>query len=159
MIEDIIDNFQTEVENMNLYCEYVDYSLVRDLLVDCCDDFPMTCFEYTPDSDFTVDIMESKFLNDESHDGNWLIIHNNDDTIGVLNIKEHDKIIEVDVFEINVKYRKNGYGKQFINILENVSKEYFDMITLVPFDSSSTDFWEYMNYKDNGYDGWFEKNI
>ena len=35
--------------------------------------FPMICYEHTEDSEFEVSADESKFLNDNMHDGTWII--------------------------------------------------------------------------------------
>jgi hypothetical protein len=51
------------------------------------DRFPMISYEHTRDSNFDVEISESKFLNDLSHIGTWIMGTNEDELIFMLNLK------------------------------------------------------------------------
>ena len=53
----------------------------------CREKFPMICYEYTPDSNVEVDPSESKFLNDSSHNGTWLVGCDDDNVVFLLCLK------------------------------------------------------------------------
>ena len=153
----LVDDFQTELsDTWSLESEVYTQNEVKNILEECPNEFPMICFENTNDSDFIVDISESKFLNDESHEGEWLIIEpaNN---IGIICLKENDDTLHIDVFEINMLFRGIRFSRQIIEALETSSKKYYKKIVVVPFDSSAYNFWEHLEYRNNGYE--FEKDI
>lgn len=156
-LNNLVDDFQTELnDTWSLESEIYTQDEIKTMLEECSNEFPMICFENTKDSDFIVDISESKFLNDESHEGKWIVIEpaNN---IGIICLKENNDALQIDVFEINMLFRGIRFSRQIIEALEISSKKYYKKIVVVPFDSSAYDFWEHFEYKNNGYE--FEKDI
>lgn len=115
--------------------------------------FPMICFEKTDDSSFEVSMDESKFLNDSSHKGLWIVGHDDDFIYFILNLKENKDSLEIDTIEVNEHMRGEGIGGNIVSTIENVAEDYYDRIVVSPFDTSAMNFWEHMEYKEiwNGY--------
>lgn len=153
-IEDIIESFEENIPEIHL----CNQGYVKDILKNECSNFPMICFEFTQDcsvSDVSID--ESKFLNDSTHDGNWIVGKNDDDVCFVLNLKETNGCIEIDAFEVNANMRYSGLGSFVVSVLEYIGKDYYDKIILKPFDMDASIFWNHMGYVEekNGY--WIKK--
>ena len=157
-------NYLQEVleTDYQLESEILSQNEVKEILKDYSEEFPMICHEYTPDSQFEVSIDESKFLNDESHDdGKWLFISN----IGVVNLViEEDfnfrcEVLDIDVFEINENYRDGGFARKIISAIEHCSKNYFERIKVIPFDTNANNFWKHLEYEDeNNNDVLYKEN-
>lgn len=108
--------------------------------------FPMICNEYTQDSNIDVDIDESKFLNDKSYNGIW-ILGGSEDTIDfILCLKTYEQILFIDVLEVNSEMRNQGIGGNVVSIIESVAEQYFSAIFVSPFDTDAINFWEHMEY-------------
>lgn len=115
-------------------------------LLDMTDQFPMVSYEYTPDSNFEATVDESKFLNDKSYNGTW-IIGGAENTIDfILCLKSYEQMLFIDVFEVNKEMRGQGTGANVISITESVAGEYFSKILVSPFDTDAINFWEHMEY-------------
>ena len=143
----ILDKFTENIENnMCLYCEIKSQFEIFQILNGKETDFPMISFEKTDDSDFTVDVIDSKFLNDEIYDFNWIVISDDTDIIGLMCIGYYTDYIKIEVFEINKNYRNLGYAKQIIENFENSIENNKCDIRLVPYDTSAMSFWEHMGY-------------
>ena len=117
-------------------------------------EFPMICCEYTPDSDIEVLPDESKFLNDESHDGTWIIgsdYDEDDKTYFVINFKSEKHTLEIDTFEISKNLRGKGYGAKALDLIESIAEDYYDKIVVSPFDTDAMNFWEHRGYVEDKY--------
>lgn len=146
-INELIDLFQDYLDSeLWLSSKIIDQKELKYLLKeDYPDEFPMTCYEHTNESGFEVSIDESKFLNDEIHDGDWIMIQN----ICVMRIEPDNNILEIDSFEISENYRNEGFGRKIIEGIEHVSKSYYDTIRVVPFDENAKDFWKHLEYQED----------
>ena len=146
-INELIDLFQDYLDSeLWLSSKIIDQKELKYLLKeDYPDEFPMTCYEYTNESEFEVSIDESKFLNDETHSGDWIMIQN----ICVMRIEPDNNVLEIDSFEIGENYRNEGFGRKIIEGLEHVSKSYYDTIRVIPFDENAKYFWKHLEYKED----------
>lgn len=123
------------------------------------DAFPMICYEHTNDSNFEVEILESKFLNDLSHEGTWIMGINEDEIVFLLNLKDMGKsILEIDTLEVNSEMRGFGIGANIIATIESVAEDFYDKIVVSPFDTDAQNFWRKMEY-DEDKNGIFEKEV
>ncbi len=123
------------------------------------DAFPMVCYEHTNDSNFEVEISESKFLNDLSHEGTWIMGINEDEIVFLLNLKDMGKsILEIDTLEVNDEMRGLGIGANIIATIESVAEDFYDKIVVSPFDTDAQNFWRKMEY-DEDKNGIFEKEV
>lgn len=123
------------------------------------DAFPMVCYEHTNDSNFEVEISESKFLNDLSHEGTWIMGINEDEIVFLLNLKDMGKsILEIDTLEVNDEMRGLGIGANIIATIESVAEDFYDKIVVSPFDTDAQNFWRKMEY-DEDKNGIFAKEV
>jgi len=152
-VDDLVDRLENNIDVVNVW----EQRGVRDWFIldgEQYLNFPMTCFEHTDDSNFEVDIQESKFLNDSAHKGTWIIGGNGEQIDFVLNLQEcYGNILEIDVFEVNEKQRGYGLGGNIVSIIESIAYDYYKVIRVSPFDTSAMNFWDHMDYKEglNGY--------
>jgi len=145
-IDDLIDRFGCELET--ILCG--DQNMVKSKLIEFgdCDRFPMICYEHTNDSNFEVDLSETKFLNDPIHAGTWIMGINDDEIVFILNLKNRNNIsFEIDVFEVRDELRGSGIGSNLIAVVESVAEEYYKCIVVSPFDTDAQNFWEKMEYE------------
>ena len=95
--------------------------------------FPMVSFEHTNDSNFDVDISESKFLNDPSHKGAWIIGVNEDEILFIVNLKnKNNSILEIDTLEIRDDLRGQGIGTNIVSMIELVAEQYYSAVCVSP---------------------------
>ena len=114
------------------------------------DAFPMICYEHTRDSDFDVEISESKFLNDLAHVGTWIIGINEDEIVFLLNLKDRGKsVLEIDTLEVNGEMHGLGIGANVVATIESVAEDYYDKIVVSPFDTDAQNFWRKMEYEED----------
>ena len=155
-----IDDLLERLENLSDTVKTIDQQSLKNsiILFGCQDKFPMVCSEYTPDSNFSVDIDESKFLNDRCYNGTW-IVGCDDDTINFLIcLKIYGQILSIDVLEINEDMRGQGLGGNIVSIIESVAEIYYPTISISPFDTDALNFWEHMEYyKDDKHPNWIKK--
>lgn len=148
-IDDLMDRMGNELTILEC-----DQKCVKETIIDMGmeDKFPMICYEHTEDSDFDVTIDESKFLNDSMHQGSWLIGKNDDDIVFIINLNKYGKRLEIDALEINVDYRGDGFGGNVVDVIESVAENYYNEISVSPFDTDAMNFWNHMDYMeaDNG---------
>lgn len=156
-VKDFIDNLEsvlyTSVEQTN-------QKSVKELLTNCeyGEVFPMISSEYTPDSNFNVDISESKFLNDNVHNGCWFVCGEEGDVIYCLiNLKQIGEVLEIDTFEVNKELRCQGIGGNVVNCIEDIAERYFDAIYVSPFDTDAMNFWCHMGYEEDNMGNWVKK--
>ena len=162
-ISNIINDFLEHVQSdLGIFGEIVSQQELKYLLKEeYPDEFPMISYEYTDESKFEVSIDESKFLNDETHSGDWIIIYN----ICAMRLDVefddyfHTYTVDIDAFEINENYRNSGYARKIIEILEHVlKKQGYVMIKVIPYDNNARYFWEHLGYIDeNGNDILYKK--
>ena len=154
-IDDIVDRMGNELTILEC-----DQKSVKELIIDMGmeDKFPMICFEHTEDSDFDVSIDESKFLNDSSHNGSWLLGKNDDEIIFLINFKSYGKRLEIDALETNIDYRGEGFGANVVGVVESVAEHYYDEVSVSPFDTDAMNFWNHMDYLEMK-DGLFIKSF
>ena len=121
---------------------------VKELILDMDmeDKFPMVCFEHTEDSDFDVTIEESKFLNDSTYDGSWLVGRNDDEIVFLINLKSAKGKLIIDTFEVNTDYRGMGFGGNVVATIESVAENYYKEISASPFDTYAGSFWNHLDY-------------
>ena len=161
--EKILDDFLEHVQSdLGIFGEIISQQELKYLLKEeYPDDFPMVSYEYTDESNFEVSIDESKFLNDETHGGDWIMFSN----ICVMRLEFeidpnfHTYTVDIDAFEINENYRNSGYARKIIEVLEHVLKKHgYVMIKVIPYDNNARDFWEHLGYIDeNGNDILYKK--
>lgn len=147
-LDEFIEKFQTNLEEKyNFESEiYTQEEIKFTLQIQHPDEYPMICYEHTNDDNFEMSIDESKFLNDESHDGVWVFVEN----IGIICFKECFEDLEINVFEINETKRGEGFGKKLVECIEKSSEKIYNKIKVFPFDTEASNFWEhmcYINYK------------
>lgn len=156
-VDDLVERFEDVFDVVNVWNQ----KSVRDWFILEGEQylyFPMTCFEHTDDSNFEVEIQESKFLNDSTHTGTWIIGGNDEQIDFILNLQEYGSTIEIDVFEVNEKQRGYGLGGNIVSIIESVVENYYRHIRVSPFDTSAMNFWEHMEYRE-GLNGYWIKNL
>lgn len=115
--------------------------------------FPMICYEHTDDSEFDVSIDESKFLNDSTHDGTWILGTNDDEIVFIINLQAVKNKLVIDAFEVNMDYRGEGFGSNVIATVESVAEHYYKEISASPFDVDAGNFWnrlDYLTWTDEG---------
>lgn len=150
VIKDIEYSISDELEYMTF--EYGQKE-IKDELKHYIREFPMLCMEYTEEYDFLQGFDESKFLNDESHDGCWIaVINSNDDIVCVFNLIDCVESVILDVFEVNQTQRGKGIARDILKIIESHIFREYDYISLSAFDGKSERFWEHMDYKRDGED-------
>lgn len=134
---------------------------VRKVLVESkeYDRFPMISYEHTRDSIFEVEISESKFLNDLSHIGTWIMGTNQDDLIFILNLKSKGSVLEIDAFEIRDELRGQGLGSNILSVIESVAEQYYSSIIVSPFDTTAINFWEHMEYEEDKNGNYWTKQL
>lgn len=155
-IEDFVERIENICPNVNICRQSEVFDILKE--TDSFEQFPMISYEYTEDSQFSVEIDESKFLNDKSHDGTW-IIGMDDDTINfIINLKATNNILHIDAFEVNKDMRGQEIGGNVISMIESVAYTHFDKIVVSPFDTSATEFWEHLGYIENE-NGEFVKSV
>lgn len=156
-LADLVERFGFEMDTI----VKGDQKKVKEKLIELgdCDHFPMICYEHTSDSNFDVDITESKFLNDSSHSGTWLMGINDDEIAFIINLKKKsNSILEIDAMEIRDDLRGQGLGANIVAVIESVAEQYFSAICISPFDTDAWNFWERMEY-DSWKDGYLIKNL
>ena len=150
-IDDLVERLEFEIDTVTVNTQ----DEVRKELVETkeYDRFPMISYEHTRDSIFEVEISESKFLNDLSHIGTWIMGTNEDELVFILNLKSNGSVLEIDVFEVRDELREQGFGSNILSIVESVAEQYYSSIIVSPFDTSAINFWERMEYEEdkNGY--------
>ena len=120
--------------------------------------FPMVCIEYTNDSNFIVDIDESKFLNSKDYDLTWLIGSDYDGYPSfLLCLDSCENNLSIEVFEVNNFMRWKGIGANVLSILESVAEKYYTHISVSPFDTDAINFWEHMEYVEGKNGKWIKK--
>ena len=155
-VDDLLERLETLSDTINV----IDQKSLKNtiILLGCQNQFPMICYEHTNDSNFDVDMDESKFLNDRNYNGTW-IIGCNDDTIDFLVcLKTYEQILFIDVLEVNEDMRKQGLGGNIVSIIESVAETYYPTISVSPFDTDAINFWEHMEYyKEENYQSWIKR--
>ena len=66
-VDDLLERLETLSDTVNV----IDQKSLKNtiILLGCQNQFPMICYEHTNDSNFDVDMDESKFLNDRNYNG------------------------------------------------------------------------------------------
>ena len=143
-IDDLLERLETLSDTVNI----IDQKSLKNtiILYGCQNRFPMVCNEYTPDSNFDVDIDESKFLNDGSYNGTWIIGYDDDTINFLICLKTYEQILFIDVLEVNDDMRGQGLGGNIVSIIESVAETYYHTISISPFDTDAINFWEHMEY-------------
>lgn len=146
-IDDLVERLEFEIDTVTVNTQ----DEVRKTLVETkeYDRFPMISYEHTRDSIFEVEISESKFLNDLSHNGTWIMGTNQDDLIFILNLKSNGSVLEIDAFEIRDELRGQGLGANILSVVESVAEQYYSSIIVSPFDTTAINFWERMEYEED----------
>ena len=155
-----IDDLLERLETLSDTVKVIDQGSLKGViyLFGCQNQFPMICYEHTNDSNFDVDISESKFLNTRAYGGTW-IIGCNDDTIDFLVcLKSYEQMLFIDVLEVNEEMRGQGLGGNIVSIIESVAETYYPTISVSPFDTDAINFWEHMEYyKEENHSNWVKK--
>lgn len=146
-IDDLVERLEFEIDTVTVNTQ----DEVRKAIVETkeYDRFPMISYEHTRDSIFEVEISESKFLNDLSHNGTWIMGTNQDDLIFILNLKSNGSVLEIDAFEIRDELRGQGLGANILSVVESVAEQYYSSIIVSPFDTTAINFWERMEYEED----------
>ena len=103
-VDDLIERLEYGFDNVLEHTQ----DEVKRILIDTKESsfFPMVSYEHTDDSNFDVDISESKFLNDPAHKGTWIVGMNDDELIFLLNLKKKNGSIHKDnLFRIEKRNR------------------------------------------------------
>lgn len=146
-IDDLVERLEFEIDTVTVNTQ----DEVRKAIVETkeYDRFPMISYEHTRDSIFEVEISESKFLNDLSHNGTWIMGTNQDDLIFMLNLKSNGNVLEIDAFEVRDELRGQGLGANILSVVESVAEQYYSSIIVSPFDTTAINFWERMEYEED----------
>lgn len=122
------------------------------------DDFKMLANEFTNDSQFSVEIDESKFLNDKNYEKDWFKIFYGDDIIYVC-LRNDEENVEISAIEVNKNYRGDGFGKIVVEAIENyATNQKFKGVKVYSFDTEAESFWNHLGYFDNG-NGYLYKEV
>ena len=148
-VDDVIDRLSDETVNI----DSGNQTEMREFIRDYSKDFPMVCYEHTDDSGFEVSFEDSTFLTDRPHEGLWIWGYDDYDLKYVVCLKERNRSLEIDAFEVNENMRGEGIGSNIISIIESIGEHYYDDIMVSPFDTNAINFWEHMDYGEgkNGY--------
>ena len=143
-VDDLLERLETLSDTVNV----IDQKSLKNtiILYGCQNQFPMVCNEYTPDSNFDVDIDESKFLNDGCYNNTWIIGYDDDTINFLICLKTYEQILFIDVLEVNDDMRGQGLGGNIVSIIESVAETYYHTISVSPFDTDAINFWEHMEY-------------
>ena len=154
-MDDLVERLETCYDNVQI----LDQKSVKGhlVLLDMQSEFPMICNEYTPDSNFEVTIEESKFLNDRTYNGTWIIGGSDDFIDFILCIKTYEQRLFIDALEVNESMRCQGIGANVIAIIESVTEQYYDSISVSPFDTDAINFWEHMEYSPERNGNWIKE--
>ena len=156
-VDDLVERLEYGFGSVKVYTQDVVKKVLRDRSEYL--NFPMISFEHTDDSSFYVDISESKFLNDPSHAGTWIVGSNYDEIAFIVNLKNwNGSLLEIDALEIRDELRGQGFGSNVISVIESVAEQYFDSIVVSPFDTDAQNFWNKMDYEE-GYNGYWVKKL
>ena len=108
--------------------------------------FGMIANEASEDSDFDVDIDESKFINDKFYKDNWIKVTFGDVVALICVNTECDNLL-ISAIEVNDFYKNQGFGKIIVKGIEQYAEEDdFEKIVLHSFDTEAESFWEHMDY-------------
>lgn len=125
--------------------------------------FPMVCYEYTPDSPYEVEISESIFLNDSSHDYKWIVgLDSAEEPVFVMCLKDIEKSdeLEIDVLEVSKEHRNKGVAGNILELVERCASKNYKRTCITPFDTSAMNFWKHNGYEAvDEYIGYYKKNI
>lgn len=155
-LEDLRDRLEYGFDNVNIW----EQDNVLSWLIlegETYFNFPMLCFEQTPDSVFKVGITESKFFNDRSHEGDWFVLTRDEEVLCIFNLKEFHGVLEIDALEVREDRRNTGIGSNVVSVIESVAEDYYDSIEVSPFDTDAMNFWEHMEYVENSRGEWVKK--
>ena len=120
--------------------------------------FKMLSNESTKDSEFDVDIDDSKFMNDTFYRENWVRVSYGD-TIAFACVNVSNDNLLISAIEVNEDNRGDGFGRMLVEGIERYGiSEGFEKIVLSSFDNESESFWEHMGYT-NSDCGRMYKNI
>ena len=158
-IDDLIEGLET-VTSTNVYV--CTQKTILKTLDDneCREKFPMICYEYTPDSNVEVDPSESKFLNDSSHNGTWLVGCDDDNVVFLLCLKSKPGGVEIDTIEINSDMRGEKLGERIVCTIETIAYDnLYTYISVSPFDTDAMNFWEHMEYVEDMRGNWIKSLI
>lgn len=122
------------------------------------DGFKMLANEFTNGSQFSVEIDESKFLNDKNYEKDWFKIAYGDDIIYVC-LRNDEENVEISAFEVNKTCRGNGFGRIVVEGIEKYARNRsFNGIKMQAFDTKAESFWNHLGYFDNG-NGYLYKEV
>lgn len=113
------------------------------------DGFPMISYEETPDSDFHANLQTSNFLHGLSYGWNckWVCMSNWSDVVGLLCLSCSYETLKIEAFEINMMFRRFGYSRKILEILESVAETNdYERIEVSAYDSQAESYWEHMGY-------------
>ena len=156
-IDDLVERLEFVLDTVTVNTQ----DEVRKTLVETkeYDRFPMISYEHTRDSIFEVEISESNFLNDLSHNGTWIMGTNQDDLIFILNLKSKGSVLEIDAFEIRDELRGQGLGSNILSVIESVAEQYYSSIIVSPFDTTAINFWDHMEYEEDKNGNYWTKQL
>lgn len=155
-VDELLERLETLSDTVNVTDQTSLKSTI--ILYGCQDRFPMVCNEYTPDSNFDVDIDESKFLNDRCYNNTWIIGYDDDTINFLICLKTYEQILFIDVLEVNDDMRGQGLGGNIVSIIESVAETYYPTVSVSPFDTDAINFWEYMEYyKEENRHNWVKR--
>ena len=111
--------------------------------------FDMLTNEKTDDTIFSVEINESRFLNDNSYDKTWVKVYLGD-IISYVCVDTVGDNLSILAIEVSRFYRNYGFGKTLVRSIEKfANRSGFNCIEVSPFDENSRKFWEYLGYEES----------
>lgn len=111
--------------------------------------FDMLTNEKTDDTMFSVEINESRFLNDESYDKTWVKVYLGD-IVSFVCVDTVGDNLSILAIEVSRFYRNYGFGKTLVKSIEKfANRSGFNCVEVSPFDESSRKFWEYLGYEES----------
>ena len=155
-VDDLLERLETLSDTVNV----IDQKSLKNtiILLGCQNQFPMICYEHTNDSNFDVDMDESKFLNDRNYNGTWIVGCDDDAFNFLICLKTYEQILFIDALEVNEDMRGQGLGGNIVSIIESVAEPYYPTISVSPFDTDAINFWEHMEYyKEENHSNWIKK--
>lgn len=111
------------------------------------DKFPMLTNEYTEESPHTVEVDESKFLNDKCYRKHWFRVAYGCSIVFVC-IRNLGNNIEISAIETSTDCRNMGFGGRVVSGIEEYALlNNFEYVVLSPYDSNAENFWENIGYE------------
>lgn len=109
--------------------------------------FKMLSNEATNDSEFDVDIDDSKFMNDKFYRENWIRVSYGDIiAFACVNTEGMNNLL-ISAIEVCEDNRGDGFGRMLVEGIESYARsDGFESVVIHSFDTEAEGFWEHIGY-------------